>query len=66
MFIIIIFSLRERERGREGGRDSDVRKKHQSVASHVCPDRGWNPQPFSVWDDTPTMEPPARARVRCF
>ena len=38
----------ERERGREGGRDVDVRKKHQSVASHTCPDQGWNLQPWHI------------------
>ena len=41
----------ERERERE--RNIDVRKKHQSVASHTHPDRGSNPQPFGVHVKTP-------------
>lgn len=34
-----------RERGR-GERDSDVREKHLSVPSHVCPDWGSSPRRF--------------------
>ena len=43
----------EREEGREI-------EKHLSVASHMCPDRGSNLQPFSVSDDAPTKEPPGQ------
>lgn len=32
----------------------DVRKKHQMAAFHTRPDQGLSPQPFGVWDDTPT------------
>ena len=47
-------------------RNIDVKEKHQSVAScmnldqrspsnlDMCPDWDLNPQPFGVWDDTPT------------
>ena len=35
-----VFSLLlEREKGREGGRNTDVREKHQSAASRPCPNR---------------------------
>ena len=36
-----------RERGRVGerkGRNADEREKHRSVASHMCLNRGLNPQ----------------------
>ena len=44
-----------REKGRE--RDIDVREKHGSIASHMCPDlsicsdKESNPQNFGVQDD---------------
>ena len=34
-----------RERRRERERNTDVRKKHPSVASYMYPDQGSNPQP---------------------
>ena len=40
--------VRERERERERERNIGVREKHPSVASHMHPDRGWNPQPRHV------------------
>ena len=57
-----------REKGRE--RDIDVREKHGSIASHMCPDlsicsdKELNPQNFGVQDDalvnwaTPVRAPP--------
>ena len=36
--------MRERERER----DIDVREKHPSIASHMCPDQGLNAQPRLV------------------
>ena len=57
---------RKTERNRERQRNIEVREKHQMVASRThpdwdqtynrgtCPDWGSNPQPFGVWDDTPT------------
>ena len=39
---------RERERERERERDIEVREKHQSVASHTCPDQRLTPQPRYV------------------
>ena len=35
-------------------RNIDMREKHQGVVSHMCPNRGLNPQPFGVWDNAPT------------
>ena len=44
---------REKETDRD--RDADLRERHQSVASHTCPDRGLNPQPrYMPW---PGIEP---------
>ena len=45
-----IYLILERGGGRkkEGERNIDVREKHQSVASHTCPDLGLNPQPRLV------------------
>ena len=42
----------ERERERE--RNMDVREKHCSLASQMCPDWDWNPQPVDVLDTSPT------------
>ena len=40
----------ERERERDGERNIDMREKHRSVASRMCPDRGSNLQPrFVPW-----------------
>ena len=63
MFPLIL----EGEEGeKESKRHSDVRGKHQSVASHVCPkqdqtrnlgmcpDQESNWQPFSAWNEAPT------------
>ena len=44
----------EREWGRRGGKNIDVREKFWLVASCKHPDWGLNPQPFSVWYDAPT------------
>ena len=44
---------KKRERERERERDVDVREKHQLVASHMRPDQGSNPQPFSVPTEPP-------------
>lgn len=45
-----------RERGSDGERErnKDVREKHRLVASHMNPDWGSNPCPFSLQDDNPT------------
>ena len=57
----LIFRERQKGRGRgkEKGRESEWerrrmggREKHQSVASHMCPDQGLNLQPFDAWVDT--------------
>ena len=37
--------LREGEGERERERNIDMREKHRSVASHMHPDTGWNPEP---------------------
>ena len=49
----------EGEGGREGGETKKKKKKrerekHQSIASHMPPDWGSNPQPFGVWHDIAT------------
>ena len=60
----ITFREKKRAEGRE--RNTADREKHWLVASHMCPDRGLNPQPryvprlgiepasFQLWDDAPT------------
>ena len=62
-----------RERKTERERNIQVREKHQSVASHTCPDQGieYAPhtcpdqeshrQPLTLGDNAPRTEPPARA-----
>ena len=51
MFFLIIILEGEGERERQTDRekkDIDVRKKHQSVATRMCPGQGLNPQPTYV------------------
>lgn len=37
------------------------------MLSHMHPDRGYNPQPFGLWDKTlPNGATPARAKVTSF
>ena len=54
--IIYLFIFRERG-GRE--RNMDMREKHQSVASHMCPNQGLatTQRPFALWDKTQPTEP---------
>ena len=49
-----------RERGREKEREgnTDLKEKHQSVASHMCPDWGSNLQPLGTGEDAPPTKPP--------
>lgn len=44
--LLLIFGERRRERGRQGWGGGEEREKQQLVPSHMCPDWGWNPQPF--------------------
>ena len=52
----MFIDFRKREEEREGGRKRNInmREKHQSIASRMCPDRRLNPQPFDVLDGDPT------------
>ena len=43
-----MFSEGDGEGERETERNTDVREKHQLVASHTCPDQGLSPQPRYV------------------
>ena len=53
----MFIDIRERgwgDRKREREKDIDVREKHQLAVFRTRPDQELNPQPFSVWDSTPT------------
>ena len=54
---------RRREREREKERHINVREKHRSVATFMCPDQGSNLQPFGLWDDDPQTESHNQGRV---
>ena len=47
-----MFFINFREEGRE--REKHQCEKHQLVDSYVCSDLESNPQPFGVWEGTPT------------
>ena len=49
----MFIDFREKRMG-ERERDIDVRRKYQSVASYMCPDRESNPQTFGVQDNAST------------
>ena len=46
----MFIDLRETEKQRENERNIDVKEKHWSFASHICPEQGSNPHPrYMAW-----------------
>lgn len=51
---LFFFFFREELGEKEKEKHRCERNIDRLVASHTCPDRESNLQPFGVWDDTPT------------